>query len=219
MKKHRVILLALMTMSAFGTIVVTSAYAEVTLLAEWLINGVGVTALTSVEGIGEILLKDSSNGSDVTCSAIGVGSVGPNGEGEITEILTLAGVAVSLVSPVLCKRGAVCEESTTDIEVSPENLPWRGSLFLMEDGKFLTSVLGQTAYSVSCLVLGIKITDECSTTGAAFLVENVAGGVTSVGPGEPLANCSIGGAETGELEALAGNLLTALTGTLSISSE
>jgi hypothetical protein len=220
MKIHRSIGVVLFAVLVLG--VTASASAETTLLAEWLLNGAPVTTLTSVEGSGEILWEDIGNKAGITCSDIGDGSVGPNGEGEITEILTLAGVAVSLVTPTLCKKlaGSACEESATDIEAAPEKLPWRGSLVLSEAGTFLTELLeGEAAYVVSCLVLGIKVTDECSTTKSKFEVLNVTGGVEAMGEGSPLANCSLGGAEKGRLEALPGNLLKALAGTLSISSE
>jgi hypothetical protein len=212
--------LVLLAIFAFSVASVASASAEATLLAEWLIGGRQVSALTLVEGTGEVLFSDTSNGSDILCGGIGIGSVGPNGEGEVTEVLTLSGVQVTLTSPELCESQAVCEKSTTDVEVAPEQLPWHGSLYLTESGKFLTTLVeGNSAYDIACLVLGVRVTDECTTTGATFEVSNVTGGVTAAEEsGVPLATCSIGGAGTGELVPLKGNLLTA-SGGLSVSSE
>ncbi len=204
---------------SLGVTFASTASAEVTLLAEWLINGTGVTTLTLVEGIGEILLSDTANGSDILCSAIGVGSVGPDGEGEVTEMLTLTDVQISLSAPGLCSADSTCESSTTDVEGFPEKFPWHGILYLSEAGLYLTTLIqGESEYVISCLVLGIKITDECHTEKSTFEVHNVTGGVEAKEEsGTPLATCSIGGAGTGELVPLAGNLLTSPSGTVTVS--
>jgi hypothetical protein len=216
MRNPQVLGVVLFAMLAFGAIIVAPASAEFTLLAEWLVNGTGITALISVETRGELLLKDTSNGATIICSVILDGSVGPNGEGEVTEVLSTAGVVVTLAAPLLCRGGPVCEINSTDVEVSPEGLPFHSLLFLMEIGSFL-DVIFKATYTASCLVLGIKITDECTVTNGITEVVNASFGVESIGNVIPLGTCSIGGAGTGELELVTGNQTQPLTGTLSVS--
>jgi hypothetical protein len=216
MRNSRILRTVIPTVLAFSAIVVSSASAEITLLAEWLFNGTAVISLTSVETRGELLLKDTSNGATVICSAILVGSVGPNGENEVTEVLSAVGITATLAAPLLCRGGPVCEINSTDVEVAPEGLPFHMLLFLMEIGSFL-NVTFKAGYSASCLVLGIKITDECTVTNGITEVVNTSFGVESVGNVIPPGNCSIGGAGTGELELVTGNQTEPLTGVLSIS--
>ena len=208
MKKLQMFGLALIVMSAFSALTVASASAEVTLLAEWLLNGAAIVVLTPAMWTREVLFVDPL-GVHIVCSYILDGSVGPNGEYEITKVLTLAGVEVTLTATLLCKTVSQCEESATDIELSPEKLPFHGLIFLMENGTFLAREEG--TFSLSCLVLGIKVSEECSSTGSTYEGLNVTGGVEVGGVGTPLWNCT-GGAEKGEVEPLAGNLLTLTEG-------
>jgi hypothetical protein len=221
MKKIQIIGMALVAMFAFSALLASTAFAEPTLLAEWLINGLEVLTLTLVETTGSILLSDTSNGSDVVCKGIFDGSVGPNGEDEITEVLTLAEpkVQITLAAPLLCESGAVCEKSATDVEVAPEALPWHTLLFLMESNNSFLDLVFSASYNVKCLVLGLAITDECTATLSAGGVSNTTGGVTGAEEAlAPLGLCSIGGAGTGEVVPLKGNLTTA-SGGLTVSSE
>lgn len=191
--------------------------ANALLPAEWLVNGAPVTSATNAEGTGEVLMEDLKANLGMKCSGIGIGTVGPGGTGETTESLTLSREAVSLVSPALCKRLGGCEESSTDVEAAPEKLPWKGLVLRDESGKFFLVTEGQTNYYVSCLILGLKTSEECGTTEVSFEIRNVPGGVEEVGFGKPNATCSLGGAEAARLEALPGNLLTSASGTLSVS--
>lgn len=218
MRRH---LFAAWVLAVLVTIgVASSAAAETTLLAEWLINGVAVTSSTSVEGTGEFIMEDAKAGIGVICAGSAVGTVGPDGAGETTEILTLGGVIISLATPLLCKSHKSCEESATDIEAAPEHLPLSGALELTQAGGFRAFAIASADYFVSCLVLGIKVSEECTTTNVSYQVVNVTGGVESVGKGEPAANCTVGGVESGELEFAPGNLLKPTAGgTLSVSSE
>jgi hypothetical protein len=219
MKKIQIMGLILAAMFAFSALLASTASAEPTLLAEWLINGLEVLTLTLVETTGSVLLADTSNGSDVICKWIFDGSVGPNGEDEITEVLTLSGVAVTLASPLLCESGAVCEKSTTDVEISPEGLPWHTLLFLMESNNSFLDLVFSAGYVVKCLVLGLAVSDECTTMLTAGGVSNTTGGVTATEEAlSPLGACSIGGAGTSEIVPLKGNLTTA-SGGLTVSSE
>ena len=218
MRNTRLMVTVLVAMFALGGALATVASAETTLLAEWLINGTSVATLTLAEGQIEYLYTDTSNGRHIVCSKIFVGSVGPNGEIEATEELDLPRNPKSLSAPTLCTADAVCESSTTDVEMSPEELPWHGLLYLSEStGVFLEMML-KTGYSIACLVLGIKVVDECSTTDAADEVVNVTGGVEEVERAqEPLGTCSIGGAGTDEVVSLKGNLTSTAAGTLTVS--
>lgn len=197
----------------------STASAETTLLAEFLVNGVSVTSSTAAEGKGEIILEDSKAGIGVKCSGIADGTVGADGAGEVTKILTVAGVEVTLTAPLLCKSNKFCEESSTDIEASPENLPISGKAFLQESGQFAAS--GKNgAFSMSCLVLGIRTSDECTAVETRIIIENVTGGIDAVGKSTPNNNCTIGGTESGEVTAVAGNVAKVVSGgTLSVSSE
>src|ERR1700727_2781089 len=133
MRKFQVILLALTVVSAFSVVLAATASAEATLLAEWLIKGVGVTTLTSTEAPGSIKLADNGIGVEIECTSTSDGSVGANGEDETTEILSTGGVALTLAKPVTsCKSLKGCETSDP-VEVAPtETLPWHGLLYLDE---------------------------------------------------------------------------------------
>ena len=99
MRKFNVIGLALFAAFAFSAFAASSAFAEVHL---WLISGADVLTLTLVQIEGELLLSDTKTAFgevDVLCSGILDGTVGPEGEDEITEVLTLGGVLVTLAAP------------------------------------------------------------------------------------------------------------------------
>ena len=222
MKKFQIVGLALVAVLALSAVLVASASAA-TLLAEWLINGAAVTTAKPSTTTGELTLEDTSNKGGVVASGILVGTVGENGEDSITEVLTLAGVTATLAAPILGKKaaGSVCEESATDIEISPEGLPWHSLLALSSETTFSDSVFS-AGYNVSCLVLGIKISDECTSPtiaagGSGSTVGNVAGGVEITGEATPLANCSIGGTGTGKIVPSAGNVIASSAGTLTVS--
>jgi hypothetical protein len=207
-------LLALVAVVAFGAIV-ASASAETTLLAEWLVNGQGFLALTSSERRGVLLVANGRTGIVVLCSVKEDGSIGPSGEEETTELLTTAGVAITLAAPVLCINDKNCEKP----EYSPLALPWRKLLFLTGSGKFLL-VIARFSYELTCTTLGIKSTDTCTYEESEDEAVNKEGGSSEeVGRDEPLGNCSIGGEHTGEFEDLPGNeFLDLLTVPISIFS-
>jgi hypothetical protein len=218
MRKLQLLGLLLVAMIALGAVIAVSASAETTLLAEWLINGAAVTTLMSFIVTTKLLLEDLATKEDVRCiTIIEEGSMGPNGEKEITENLTSGEVAITLAAPMLCKSGGGCEASTTDVEYSPESLPWHGLLFLSESGTFL-ELVGKATYVVSCLVLDIKVTDECTSTNGTSELINGAKGVEGKKEEEvtPDGSCSVGGA--GELtEVFLSKLILPLTGSLTIS--
>jgi hypothetical protein len=198
-------LLALVAVVAFGAIV-ASASAETTLLAEWLVNGNGLPALTSSEAPGELILENTNTGIVVLCSVREDGSLGPSGESEDTEILTTGGAAITLAAQLLCINDKNCEKP----EFSPLGLPWHGLLFLMESGVFLYEIRNMS-YELTCTTLGIKSTDTCTFENDTDEVVNKEGGSSEQkGREEPLGNCSIGGEHTGVFEELAGNKLVDL---------
>lgn len=201
-----------------GAIVVAPASAEELLLAEWLFNGESITSSLAAKWEGELNIEDTKSGG-VTCSMVADGTVGPNGEGKITAILSLSGVEVTLSAPLLCKSHKTCEENATDIEVAPEKLPWATKLVETEGGAFLETTTEYT-YSVACLVFGIKVTDECTWKNSSFEALNVVGGVEYTGQSSPKGTCSVGGAESGLVEQLTGNMvLPTEGGTLTLSGE
>jgi hypothetical protein len=204
---------------AFSSVIASTASAEFTLLAEWLISGATVTALTSVTSASFLVIEDLDVGARVECDMLFDGSIGPNGEGETTEALTTGGVLITLSAPLLCKSETVCEESTTDITAVPEISPWHNRLYLTESGHFRVANQNLATYIVSCLDLGIKITDECSVQNGSVEVKNATGGVEFVGATSPRGNCSIGGMESGDVNYISGNVMILLTGTLTVSSE
>jgi hypothetical protein len=207
--------LALLT----AMIVASSARAEELTSGEWLINGSSVTTATAATASGEEIYEDTKAGIGVVCSAKRVETLNESGLGEVAELLTLAGAAVSLTSPLLCKSHKFCEESTTDIEWAPEKLPWKIALTRTESGALRLS-LQEVSYFESCLVLGIKTSEECTISSASSEVKNVTGGVESVGSLSPNGTCTIGGADSGEVAFVSGNLMAPTGGgTLTASSE
>jgi hypothetical protein len=223
MRKHHVLGLLMLALFAFSAVMAASASAETTLLAEWLIKERAVATLTSVEISGELLVEDTGVKGHIICDGIFDGSVGASGEAEITEVLTLAPAAVTLAAPTLCKSasGSACEESATDIEVAPDGLPWHGLLFLMENGEMLLEIQSVAEYTVTCLDLGLKITDECTIpAGISGKIVNSATSAEQSGEATPRVNCSLGGSGTGLIEPLSGNEILNLEGVgVFVSSE
>jgi hypothetical protein len=216
MRNLQTVSLIFVASCAFSAATVSGAAAEATLLAEWLILGAGVTTLTSTIGtVGKVELEDKSFGAGIECEGQGVGSVGPNGEGEATESLSKAGVVVSLSAPLTlttgCKITKGCE-SAAGVEVSPEELPVHGLLYLVEStGKFRAEAQ-KGGYAVKCRILFVTSTDECTVTGGSLEVLASAEGAEAVGTVTPNANCSIGGSGAGTEKVVGANHLLDLNG-------
>jgi hypothetical protein len=213
MKRSQIVVLAFLAVFALSAVIVSSASAEVTLLAEWLLGGEKVVTLLAMSLTGTYLFEDTNNKGAVTCEATWDGSAGPNGEGEITQILTKGGVAASLTVPITActaDTGSSCAKEP-DIELSPVGLPWHTNLSLMENGAFLFESRGSGpgglgGWEIVCLVAGIKVTDTCEEASDSILVENVTEGTEEVGAETPSANCSLGGTGTGLVEAVSGDV-------------
>jgi hypothetical protein len=180
MRKIQVLSVALLALFAFGALTAMSASAATFLLAEWLLNGVAIAAGASdlMEIPGELLLTDLKgvlgSPSMFLCSWIFVGTVEAGSLGLITEVLSLAGVAIgSLTSgtALSCTAQEGCETNTNP-SVYPIGLPWETEAELMEDTTtFFADLLktkangGLLGWEVTnCLVLGTSNEDTCTTT-------------------------------------------------------
>lgn len=216
MRKLHTFWLAFAAALTFSALASALASAEETLLAEWLINGVAVTAAKATILEGEFIFG-AEKGTLVKCSYKLIGLVNTNGKGEETEILNLSGVKVTEAAPLLCLALNVCEVDETDVEVFPRKLPWQTLAFLMEGGTYLELVEKET-WEIKCLALMLKITNECEFPDTTYEILNTVGGTEYMGLGTPLGNCSVGGMGVGEMEMVPANLDTG-AGTLSISSE
>jgi hypothetical protein len=227
MKKFQAVMLALFAVSALGVVLATSASAEVTLLAEWLINAVAIPAGTTVESetTGSLLLEDNKTpfgAAAVLCSAILDGTLGPNGEGLIISVLNLAKEVIGgeLVGLALeCEGEKLC---STPALVWPDKLPWPTLLFLMENGEFL-DLVENSGYHNECTVLGIKETDLCSSADSELPVLNdpVTGDAETPAnvAATPNATCLLGGANSAVNETDELATITSPTGLVTVSSE
>jgi hypothetical protein len=234
MKKIQLLGLALVAMLAFSAFAAMTASAETTLLAEWLIDGVGLTELVSVTTSGSILLinKAGLGGTPIVkCEGSFDGTVGPNGEDEITEVLSIGGVTIGngaalTGTPLQCvttNSTIGCGSAGSKAEVWVDNLPWHTNLELMEDGSFLDHLFGggaglEPGYDIHCVATA---TDNlCEGLATSLMTNTLEGDVK----GEFIENsetatCTIG---TGTLLTEAGKpgLETTLDGlTLAVSSE
>jgi hypothetical protein len=220
MRKIQILGIALVAMFAFSAIVASMASAETTLLAEWLVSGKAVTATTATSSTGTILLEDSKAQIGVECGGEFQGTVGPDGEDTTNTVLGPGGGnAITLGNLLKCTSFKGCESSTTDVLVSPEGLPW-ATLLQLDEGTgatFLDAITG-ASYFTECLVVGIKVSETCTSPGVqAGELLNATGGVTADGNVTPNANCTVGGTAAGEITFLAGNLTKVAGSTLEMS--
>ncbi len=214
--KIHIVGMVLVTLFALSAATLTSvATAETTLLAEWLIGGKEVTSLTSSEIKGSIIFKDAKIGLEIVCDGVLDGSVGSNGEGEITELLTTGGTTVTLAVPLKCTSDTGCTEPA---EATAESLPWHTLLYLTEGG-LLREHLFSASYWTMCNIMGILTEETCTDTNASYEVLNVTGGVEATGTVTPFGECTEGGKESGQQTFVAGNLLTSTSGEVTASSE
>ncbi len=237
MKLFRYFSVALVAVFAFGAMVAATASAESlpTLLAEWLVNNVGVTATLPVDSEAQELLLETKTvlgNVDVLCSGLFDGTIGENGVDELTELLSLNGELISLTA--LSGLALECVSDTTSLCANPAkvwavNLPWPTLLVLLVDGteEFLADLIlmkgaANPGWEVQC---ANGLSDECTALEGITKMTNLAGGVDAmfeeaftVLAGLELANCVTAGANTGIVEGL-GEVLTTETGTtLQVSS-
>jgi hypothetical protein len=185
--------------------------------AVWFRGGVEVTTdLTAAES-GELLLEDTEGGPtklkvSVLCSGIIDGFVGDAGFDEDTELLTLGGESISVTplsgKSLSCARENLCESS----KVWLVNLPWRSELLKWKEGAnegfvdlYLPGGSGRAiGWYTECTIVGVKATDECTTTQGA--AETFAGGESIYSEANTLlfsgklASCTASSKETGVIE-------------------
>jgi hypothetical protein len=157
-------------------------------------------------GLGTLILRDTKvpiEGTvEVSCTGEAFGSVGPGALSRTEEIKNIK-----------CKAGKNCEEITKEVE--PVNLPWRGELTeeSSTERNKLTSTAGNgkgPGWSVTCRVLGITKTDECTVntgyTTPSNLFDPYHGTTTNSWlilldflSTAPKANCEVGGTGSGEV--------------------
>jgi hypothetical protein len=185
------------------------------LLAEYLLGGLAVAATLSVETTGELLLEDKKATlgikAMVLCSGILDGTIGANGVDEITELLSLAGAAISLTAlsgtALLCSGQEGCTTGTENDEVWAVKLPWKTLLELVEEASptaytgFVVLILPGTAgpvgwYTKCATALGTS-EDECLAVEGGSEATNITEGVGgsfseafTLLVDAPLANCS-----------------------------
>jgi hypothetical protein len=170
MRKIQLIGLALFAVFAFSAVMAASAFAETNML--WLVNGNEILTgeLLPTETTGLLTLTTLLFGSPVVsvhCEGTFDGSVGPNGEDEITEVLNTAKELINQLgeAPELalsCEVVAISGTSRCVVgslaELWPVNLPWHTQIELMAAGsnEWLDHLFGggankEPGYMVLCL--------------------------------------------------------------------
>lgn len=150
------------------------ANGEYILLLEWLKKGESITTPAAVISEGTLTLTDTTNGTTVECSIQGIGTVGPGGVDEVTEVLSLSGTLP--IACTLVKSGSVhCEEPS---HTEWLNLPWKTEIVPAEGGwrdQIAKHVGGENpGWKTECLIAKIfKIAQECTAPAATMAVENL----------------------------------------------
>jgi hypothetical protein len=236
MKKFYALAVALFAVCAFGVLSVASASAAVTfLLAEILDNGLPLTGSVATDSeAGELLLEETILGVkiDVLCSGILDGTANVNGEGTVTELLTLTGTLVNKIP--LEEPGLACTNSLNCPEplAWADNLPWKVVVELMVDGAetffvglLLSSGAGNPGYHIACM--GNSLADLCTSNPGIFKLTNIAEGLhvefseafTELAEVK-LGDCVTAGPAKGIVEGLGFLLFTEATlGPITVSSE
>jgi hypothetical protein len=174
---------------------------------EWSPYAVSLAATAS----GKLTFVDTKEKSSVACTILEEGTVGPNSADETTKIIEEGGGA-----KIKCEGVLLCEKAGAETEAI--NLPWKTELYeaagAIRDRVGLAG--GKTpGWKVSCMVLGIKVTDTCEGRTTAAM-KNILNGELLTGTAEVTFNeeaatgtCSLGGANTGKVE---GSLILAVEG-------
>jgi hypothetical protein len=231
MRRTHIMTVTFVAVLMASMLVVVAASAVEFLLALWLANGEPVPAALSAESEGELVLRTLNSGglgirTEILCSGIGLGLISTEGLGYGSEVLTLSGIAVSKTqlsgTPLLCSNSGNCTEPEVWASV-----PVEGDVVLMIDGSetFLVGLIFNGFWYVQCLVLGVTAAELCEAAESVGRLTNEANGTiraeTNVAftelAGLKLGNCTVGGAETAELEGSGIGLISGVT--LSVSSE
>ena len=214
---------ALFAVLALTAVTAASASAVTFSAAEWLVGGNPVTGKPGAEITGELLLEETVLGIklDALCSGILVGTIGPSGEGTITELLNLAKEAIN--KEELVELGLLCTSDSscgTEPLAWAKGLPWKTLLQRMVDGTetFFVNLLENASYHVDCMN---NTSDTCSSADSVAKVTNLSEGLDAEFTDAftelaelKLANCTLAGNEKGIVEGLgfvttAGGALTA----------
>ncbi len=190
------------------------------LSAEWLDSGVAVTGELSTETTGELLFEDikaTTGKISILCSGLLDGWIGPNSLGWTSEVLNLSGEAISATAlsglALECTAQKGCESGSAP-KVWPLHLGWEAEVDLVEQTGTFFALLslphsggGSPGWEMECLVLGITVTDECtSSEGVAELTLEGTSLLEKISPTfaelaeAKLATCSLGGEESGVIE-------------------
>jgi hypothetical protein len=209
MNKFQIVALSWFAVIALGAMLASSASAETTLAAEWLVAGRAITAAEGALGTetsGEILLEDEGVPAGVLCSVILVGTVMSRGQDTILEVLNLKKEKIELgvlglsIGKGDCVNTGDCPEPA---EVWPEGLPWNSQLVLKENGEFVDLIIkaggGTFGYTVLCTVM-IDIEDTCVAAEGSVSIVNELEDTEATGVITPHANCTVGGAGKGKNE-------------------
>ena len=200
MKKIHPVGLMLLAVGAFSAFTSVSAFALTFELANWLENGALVAANKAATTEGELLFENVLNSAAFLCSGKFDGTVGANGDEEITEILNLSGVKIAELDEAGATGGFACTnlKLCTSSEIWPVNLPFKSELMLDTEGGFYDLILKNAAgrlpaYFLLCTVLGIDATELCEMAEGAFgafgEVSNAAADVETLGALSPLGTC------------------------------
>jgi hypothetical protein len=214
MLKLRTVGAALGVLFALCAVIASSAFAVEPL---WLIDGNAVLNAERSESESEILVIIYAKPEELTkvltellCSGIFVGTVGPKGEDEVIQVLTLAESVIgedgaSLVGePLLCDvtdGGSLesCEAGVGKAEVWPANLPWHTQLELVGT-ELIDKFPANAGYEMRCKTLIGIIVENLCTDEPLVLVSNDPGGsvLTFLDPvaDNKLGNCSLTGEHT-----------------------
>jgi hypothetical protein len=230
MRKIQIVGLALVAVFAFSAFT-ASAFA----VSKLLLNGAEITAATSIQVSGELLLQDTGAPAtpDLICSAIYDGTIAVGGTLITVEgVLTLAGVLLEVTGGDLLECAS--ETCTNPVDEELLNFPWNVDIELSGAAYLAVFLTEKTPeYNIDCnTILGL-VQDNCSglTSARLFIGAGTAGllgSFNSLAITEPFGaasqntNCSVGGAgkgimeSPGDTEANAGSV-TSTSGPLTLS--
>jgi hypothetical protein len=180
---------------AFSAMLLISglAVANASAAPQWTLNGAAIGSAVATTGSGTLELTDENGffGSTVTvkCSGSTTGTAGP-GAADTTTTVT-----VSSCTTVAGPCGSP--------SASPANLPWKTELATVEGvvrDKITSDGKGAPGYTVTCTVLGSRITDTCtSERGQPKVTLNKSPVPIEFDAGSGTADCTLGGKGAGHV--------------------
>jgi len=172
MRKIHVFAVAALAVFAFGVVAASASAATL----QWLEGGVAMAAASASETTGEILLRNTNGGGiglnvEVLCSGTFDGSVGPGIQDQITEVLDLNKVQVTLTNLLACTdENGNCGSPL----VAAVNLPWLTELELMgteaaplfldvlKPGNGNTGTAGNPGWEIDCTTIFGLVEETCT---------------------------------------------------------